>query len=147
MSILRRIAVLTVALSTCAVTLDRAAAAPPLTIQVRHHDGVEALDVSGTGSSRSPVNITMYADISKDVPVAFLNTWTVQTGSDGRYAIVAPIASDYFRGTIITVRVDSPDGSSASATWTVDGPGSQQIPAADDMSDHNAHAHHRGETP
>ncbi len=97
---------------------------------------MEALDVSGTASAGAPVIITMYADISRDLPAAFLNTWTIQPGSDGRYAIRTPIAGDFFKGTIITVRADTAGGGSASASWIVDRP-SDWVPVTDSVpSDH-----------
>jgi hypothetical protein len=126
-SMIRQIAVLMVA------ALCLCAASPPLTVQVQHHDGQHALNVSGTAPSGTPVTITVYAAFSRDLPVAFLNTWTTQTGSDGRYSIRAPIAGDFFKGTIITVRADSADGSSTTVQWIVDRPSSQWIPAADDV--------------
>jgi len=102
---------------------------------VRHIDGQHALDVSGTAAAGSPVTVTVYAAISSDLPAAFLNTWTIQPGADGHYDLRAPVAGDFFKGTIITVRAESA-GSAASATWIVDRPSSQWIPAADDVPDH-----------
>ncbi len=137
MSKLRLLAVLTAALFISIGTFDRAAAAqPPLTIQLRHIDGQQALEVYGTAPSGTPLTITVFAAFSWDLPAALLNTWSIQSGSDGRFAIRAPIAGDSFSGTIVTVRAQAPSGADAIASWTVDRPSSQWIPAGDEVPDH-----------
>ncbi|HLI97180.1 MAG TPA: hypothetical protein VKT72_14015 [Candidatus Baltobacteraceae bacterium] len=110
---------------------SHAFAATPVTVHVQHREGAEAVDVSGTAVSGTSVDIALYATISKDLPMVFLNRFSAVADANGHYALVAPIAGDYFRGTIITVQVLGSNGGSASDTWTVDAPTSTSIPSAD----------------
>jgi hypothetical protein len=115
---------------------SHAPAAAPITVAVQHRDGAESLDVSGTAVSGTAVDIALYATYSKDLPMVFLNRFTAVADARGHYAVVAPIAGDFFRGTIITVQVLGQNGSSASGTWTVDAPTSISIPSTDVVPDH-----------
>jgi hypothetical protein len=110
---------------------SHAPAAAAITVHVAHHDGAESLDVSGTAASGSAVDVALYATISKDLPVVFLNRITALADANGHYAVIAPIAGDFLRGTIITVQVSAQNGASASDTWTVDAPTSTIVPAGD----------------
>jgi hypothetical protein len=114
---------------------SHAPAAAPITVHIQHHDGAEALDVSGTTASGTAVDIALYATISKDLPVVFLNRFSALADASGHYAVVAPIAGDYFRHTIITVQVLDQHGGTASDTWSVDAPTSTTIPSADVVPD------------
>jgi hypothetical protein len=108
-----------------------ASAAGPITVHVAHRDGAEALDVSGTAASGTVVDVALYATISGDLPIVFLKRLTAVADASGHYALTAPIAGDFFRGTIITVQVLGSDGGSASGSWFVDAPTSTIIPNAD----------------
>ncbi len=98
--------------------------------------GAESLAVSGTAPRNTVVTISLYGQISRDIPTVFLNTQSTVASSEGKYAKAVPIDPDYFRGTLITVKVAVPNGNVASATYVVGAPNPDaNLPTADSVGE------------
>jgi len=96
--------------------------AQAVTVVASQQNGAEALVISGNAPARSPVRVSLSAQLSPDLPVVDLGTTEVEAGSNGRYATTRTIAPDYGRGSMITVRVSSAAGGDATTTWVVGAP-------------------------
>ena len=96
--------------------------------------GRETLDVSGSAPGNSPVKISLYATISRDLPILFLSATDTVATSAGAYSAVVSIDPDYFRGSLITVKVSVPNGNVASTDYVVGAPNPGAVfPAADSI--------------
>lgn len=88
----------------------------PLTVSAIGGLGAETLSVFGSAPPNAPVRISLYGQISRDLPTMLLNTSSTVASAEGKYAITMPIAPDYFRGSIITVNAALTEGGPASTT-------------------------------
>ena len=96
-----------------------------LSLDVRQHQGAEALDVSGVAPPNAPVTITLLATVSTDVPTIVVSRQDVVTDVNGRFGAVVPIASAYERGTILRIVATSlPGVIPASAQFVINAPNS-----------------------
>lgn len=81
-----------------------------LSLDVRQHQGAEALDVSGFAPRNAPVTITLLATISSEIPTIVVSRQDVITDVNGRFGAVIPIASAYARGAILKIVATSLPG-------------------------------------
>jgi hypothetical protein len=109
------------------------AAGATLTLQVRPHTGAESLDISGTAPAGDTIDLVLYGTVSADLPVIRLNHLSAQAGPSGTYSLTVAIAPNFVRGSILTITASTPDGASAVARTTIQGPGSETIPAMDSI--------------
>lgn len=93
-----------------------------ISLDARPLAGSEALLVSGQGPASVPLTITLLATVSSDIPTAVVSRTDAVTGPDGRFQTAIPIAPDYLRGSIITVRAMSANGVSSGDAKVVVGP-------------------------
>ena len=125
----------TVLLAFCAVMFSQmpVQAASALTVQVQPHKNDESLDVSGTAPAGAIVDVVLYSAISADLPVVRVNHFHAQANSNGVFTLTVPIAANFIRGTVLTIQASTPDGTSATARTTVQGPGTEYIPNTDSL--------------
>jgi hypothetical protein len=97
-------------------------ASGPISVDVRHAQGSEALNVSGRAPAGSPVTITLLATISPDLPTVVVSRHDVQPDANGQFQAVISSAPDYLRGSLLQVVATSAGASPASATVTVGPP-------------------------
>jgi len=94
-----------------------------LSLDVRQHEGAEAIDVSGSAPPNAPVTITLLATVSTDVPTIVVSRQDVVTDVNGRFGALIPIASAYERGTILKIVATSlPGVIPASAQLVINAP-------------------------
>jgi hypothetical protein len=104
----------------------------PITVSAVQKPGAQALVVSGNAPANSPVQVSLYAQVSQDVPTIFLGSSDTVAASNGTYVTTATIVPDYDPGSIITVRVSSAAGSTASTTYIVGAPNPGIWPNSDE---------------
>jgi hypothetical protein len=102
--------------------LAQAPAYGTITLTARHHDGAEAIDVTGTAPPGTSVEITARARISIDLPVVFLNRFYALADASGAFSVLVPIAPDYVAGSQVIVQADAPGDNSATASYIVGPP-------------------------
>lgn len=86
-----------------------AADVPPIgALSVSTVTGAKTVRVSGTVAGEHQLQAVVYATFSPDVPTVFLSRQPLTTDDKGWFSTTLPIAPAYFRGTIITVVVQSP---------------------------------------
>lgn len=113
-----------------AVSAQAGGGAPAVTLTVAPAIGAEAVNVSGTAPAARPVEASVYARFSRDLPTTLLSRRIITTDGSGHYAATLSHAPAYFRGAIVTVVVRSlPAGASATAQFVVDAP---NVPAPPD---------------
>lgn len=99
--------------------------------------GKEAISVDGRAPALAPVTLTLYATISHDLPTVFLNEREVLTDASGHFSAIVPIAADFMRGSILTVKASSPDTTTtATANIKVIAPNEGVWLPADDVPNH-----------
>ncbi|MDE2571780.1 MAG: hypothetical protein KGM44_04555 [bacterium] len=103
-------------------SLDPSPAGGQLTLGVIGGVGAEALDVFGSAPPNAPVRLSLSAQISRDLPTIPLSSTTAEVGPNGKFSIQVPIAPNFSRGSVITVRAATAAGEVASATYVVDSP-------------------------
>jgi hypothetical protein len=69
--------------------------------------GKEAVYISGTAAAALQLQAVLYAKVSQDLPTVLLSRRPLTTDADGKFSATLPIAPAYFRGSIITVVVQS----------------------------------------
>lgn len=79
----------------------------PATLDVSAAVGKEAVRVSGTAPGAHQLQAVLYAKFSQDLPTVLLSRRPLATDAGGRFSATLPIASAFFRGSIITVVVQS----------------------------------------
>jgi hypothetical protein len=85
--------------------------------------GAESVIITGNGPVAQPLEASLYATFSRDLPDVLLSRRAVPTDAQGHYAATVPIASAFFRGAIVTIVVRSlPAGPSARTTVLVGAP-------------------------
>jgi hypothetical protein len=103
---------------------------PGVTVTAVPAIGREAVDVSGIAPPTRPVEASVYARFSQNLPTTLLSRSIIRTDASGHYAAVLTHAPAYFRGAIVTVVVRSlPAGPAATASFVVDAP---NVPAPPD---------------
>ena len=91
-----------------------------IVLNVEPLKGAEALVVSGQAPPSAPVMITLLATLSSELPNIVLSRHNLETGPDGRFQAIVPIASDFMRDSFIHVlATSSPGVISASAQLLV----------------------------
>ncbi len=94
-----------------------------IVLNVEPLKGAEALIVSGQAPPSAPVMITLLATLSSELPNIVLSRHNLETGPDGRFQAIVPIAPDYVRDSFIHVlATSSPGVISASAQLLVHPP-------------------------
>jgi hypothetical protein len=94
-----------------------------IVLNVEPLKGAEALIVSGQAPPSAPVMITLLATLSSELPNIVLSRHNLETGPDGRFQAIVPIAPDYVRDSFIRVlATSSPGVISASAQLLVHPP-------------------------
>jgi len=84
--------------------------------------GSASVTVSGIAPP-GPLEATLYARFSKDLPTVLLSRYPIGTDANGRYNATLPIAPAFFRDAIVTVILQSlPTGPRANASLTVGAP-------------------------
>jgi hypothetical protein len=107
------------------------AAATRITLTATRAVGTESVHISGTAPAARPLEATLYARFSRDLPTVFLSRRSVTADAAGRYDATLPIAPGFFRNAIVTIVVDAvPAGPGARATITV-GPPNDPAPPDD----------------
>jgi hypothetical protein len=101
-----------------------------ITLAATRAAGAEAVRITGKAPASQPLEATLYASFSQDLPTVLLSRRPVRTDADGRYDAALPIAPAYFRNAVVTVVVRSlTAGSDARATITI---GAPNLPAPPD---------------
>lgn len=108
-----------------------------IAITVRHHDGADAVDVTGTAPPGASVEITARARISIDLPVVFLNRVTTVADASGAFSILLPIAPDYVQGTEIVIAAQAPGATPAAVSFIVGSPSSGPPITSTDVDNDN----------
>jgi hypothetical protein len=109
-----------------------------MTVTIGPVQGKEAVLIEGKAPAMAPLTLRLYATVSRDLPDLFLNRRDILTDASGHFSAVVPIAPDYWRGTILTVTVSSPDAATTAtghATLIVPNPGIGGLPG-DDFPNH-----------
>ena len=105
-------------------------AAPRITLTATRAVGPEAVRITGSAPASRPLEATLYATFSRDLPTVFLSRRSISTDAAGRYDATLPIAPAFFRNAILSVVVDAvPAGNGARTTVTV---GAPNVPAPPD---------------
>ncbi|HTX58867.1 MAG TPA: hypothetical protein VMH02_04250 [Verrucomicrobiae bacterium] len=108
-----------------------------MTVSVAPVPGKEAVQIEGKGPAMAPVTVRLYGTISRDLPNVFLNRRDILADAGGHFSAVVPIGPLYWRGTTLTVTVDSPDATAtASAHMTVVIPNPEYGLPGDQLPDH-----------
>ena len=84
--------------------------------------GAEAVRITGKAPASQPLEASLYATFSQDLPTVLLSRRPVSTDAGGRYDAALPISPAYFRNAIVTIVVRSLTGPSARATVTITAP-------------------------
>ncbi len=86
-------------------------------------NGAEAVLITGQAPPSAPVEITLLATLSSDLPNVLLSRHQTLAGPDGKFQAILPIGPDYWRGTFIHVLATSlPGVTPASAQLLVQEP-------------------------
>lgn len=102
-----------------------------ITVTATRAVGTESVHITGTGPASRPLEASLYATFSRDLPTVLLSRRPVATDATGRYDATLPIAPGFFRNAIVTIVVDAvPAGAGARATITV-GPPNNPAPPDD----------------
>ncbi|MGZ3497529.1 MAG: hypothetical protein ACXWNK_11150 [Vulcanimicrobiaceae bacterium] len=80
-----------------------------LSLHVAPATGLDALHVSCNGPINAPVTVTLFATLSSDIPTILVSRHDFTIDRSGQLSTTIPIASDFVRGSILTVRVTSLD--------------------------------------
>jgi hypothetical protein len=105
-----------------------------LTLSVSRAIGSEAVILSGTSRTAGPLEATLLATFSRDLPTVTLTHRSLVVAADGTFGSTIPIAPAYFRDAIVTVIVRSPSAN-VSATAHI----SIAAPNVDAPADANPH--------
>ena len=101
-----------------------------ITLTATRAVGSEAVRITGSAPAARPLEASLYATFSRDLPTVLLSRRLITTDTAGRYDATLSIAPGFFRNAIITVVVDTvPAGLGARATVTV---GAPNVPAPPD---------------
>lgn len=102
-----------------------------ITVKATRAVGTESVHITGTAPASRPLEASLYATFSRDLPTVLLSRRPVATDATGRYDATLPIAPGFFRNAIVTVVVDAvPAGAGARATIIV-GPPNNPAPPDD----------------
>ncbi len=88
-----------VALAGAAVPAAPVSAGPSITLVARQHDGLEAVDVTGTAPPGALVTVEESAKISVDLPIVVLRRVAIAASPSGSFSILLPVAPDFTAGT------------------------------------------------
>lgn len=92
--------------------------------------GAESVTIEGIAPSGQPLEATLYARFSENLPRVLLSRYPIATDANGRYNAALPLAPAFFRDAIVTVVLQSlPAGPRASASVAI---GAPNIPAPPD---------------
>ncbi|HEY8313875.1 MAG TPA: hypothetical protein VIG51_06845 [Candidatus Baltobacteraceae bacterium] len=80
-----------------------------LSLHVEPATGAEAVRVNCAGPANAPVTITLFATLSSDIPTVVVSRHDFTIDRSGQLSTTISIASDFVRGSILTVRVTSLD--------------------------------------
>ncbi len=80
-----------------------------LSLSVTNAEGQEAIVVSGRGPSLAPVQLVLVGTLSSEIPTVLISRHDLRIGRSGRFSTTIPIAPNFSRGTILTVRATSLD--------------------------------------
>jgi hypothetical protein len=80
-----------------------------LGLHIEPATGTDAVSIACSGPAGAPVTVTLYATLSSDIPTVVVSRHDFTIDSHGMLATTIPIASDFVRGSILTVRVTSLD--------------------------------------
>ncbi|MDB5073760.1 MAG: hypothetical protein JWM87_4871 [Candidatus Eremiobacteraeota bacterium] len=78
-----------------------------ITLAATRAAGAEAVRITGKAPASQPLEATLYATFSKDLPAVLLSRRPVSTDADGRFDAALPIAPAYFRNAVVTIVVRS----------------------------------------
>jgi hypothetical protein len=92
-----------------------------LSLRVMPEAGEEAVHVNCSGPAAAPVTVTLFATLSSDIPTVLVSRHDFTIDRSGQLSTTIPIASDFVRGSILTVRVTSLDTVSPAQTSLVVG--------------------------
>lgn len=93
-----------------ALNQDSGAPAPAvLTIGAKYVDGMEAIDISGTGPAGLPISVDLQALISQDLPTVSIGRASVTVGSDGRYDAIILASSVSLHDTTFVATAVAPN--------------------------------------
>jgi hypothetical protein len=107
----------------------------PLTVTAVGGKGAETLSVYGSAPPGAVVHISLFAQISRDLPTVLLNRSIAVASAEGKYAATVPLAPNYFRDSIVNIDVASDSGQTASTTYVVGPPNPDvNLPAADSIN-------------
>ncbi len=94
-----------------------------ITLTATRAAGSEAVRISGKAPAAQPLEATLYATFSEDLPTVFLSRRSVPADADGRFDAALPISPAFFRNAIVTVVVRTlPAGPGARAAVTIAAP-------------------------
>jgi hypothetical protein len=98
-------------------------AATRITLTATRAVGTEAVKITGSAPAARPLEASLYATFSRDLPTVLLSRRSISTDATGRYDATLPIAPGFFRNAILTVVVDAvPAGNGARTTVIVGAP-------------------------
>jgi len=101
-----------------------------ITLTATRAVGSEAVRIAGKAPAAQPLEATLYATFSQDLPTVLLSRRAVPTDADGRYDAALPISPAFFSSAIVTIVVRSlPAGPGARAVVTI---GPPNLPAPPD---------------
>jgi hypothetical protein len=102
----------------------------PVTLNLIPAIGREAVTVSGMAPAARPVEATVYATFSENLPTVLLSRRIIPTDAAGHYMATLSHAPAFFRGAIVKIVVRSlPAGAFAEAQFPVYAP---NVPAPPD---------------
>ncbi len=100
-----------------------------ITLEARHLQGSEAIDVQGTAPSGAPVTISLLASVSPDVPTILVSRHDIVSDVNGRFGAVIPIASAFERGTILQILATSLPGVASAQAQLITGAPNEGVSA------------------
>lgn len=100
-----------------------------ITLTATRAVGSEAVRIAGKAPAAQPLEASLYATFSRDLPTVLLSRRSVSTDADGRYDAALAIAPAFFRNAIVTVVVRTlPAGPGARAAVTIAAPNTPAPP-------------------
>lgn len=81
-----------------------------LALSVMPSNGAESIDVTGTGPASVPVDIALYADVSRDVPRIVISRTRLRTDASGKFAARISLAPLHLQKSLVRIVATSLSG-------------------------------------
>lgn len=92
-----------------------------ISLETRFLPGLEAFLASGSAPASMPIDLTVVGTESRDIPDVLISRSQVMSDASGRFSVVIPVASNYFRGSILTIVASAVAGVTTARTQLVVG--------------------------